>query len=234
MARHYKRTSRTMTEAGITLAEVESFSKRRTNEEGYKEPTEKMKLSNPEKIMDFIEEWPEHLALYSGQNGGLLSYVIRSEVEPPDEVEDTIFAKAGSCYGSPRDEVEERAPHGTQEYQVDNAKVFEMLNEGVSDHKNITTWIKAHAKTKNGRAAWETFKEHFCRTNQMEAIEANAEKQLASLVYCGEKPRYNFETHVSKHLRAHFDIEKAGGEMRERAKVRKLLDSIQVLFLNQR
>jgi hypothetical protein len=60
MARHYKRTSRTMTEAGITLEEVESFSKRRINEEGYKEPTEKMKLSKPEKIMDFIEEWPEH------------------------------------------------------------------------------------------------------------------------------------------------------------------------------
>jgi hypothetical protein len=40
MARHYKRTSRTMTEAGMTLAEVESFSKRRTNEERYKEPTE--------------------------------------------------------------------------------------------------------------------------------------------------------------------------------------------------
>jgi hypothetical protein len=36
MARHYKRASRTMTEAGITLAEVESFSKRCTNEEGYK------------------------------------------------------------------------------------------------------------------------------------------------------------------------------------------------------
>jgi hypothetical protein len=60
IARHYKRTSRTMTEAGITLEEVESFSKRCTNEEGYKEPTEKMKLSKPEKIMDFIEERPEH------------------------------------------------------------------------------------------------------------------------------------------------------------------------------
>jgi hypothetical protein len=52
----------------------------------------------------------------------------------------------------------------------------------------------------------------------MEAIEANAEKQLASLVYRGEKPRYIFETHLSKHLRAHLDIEKARGEIRERAK----------------
>jgi hypothetical protein len=42
MARHYQRTSRTMTVASIPLAEVESFSKCRTNEHGYKEPTEKM------------------------------------------------------------------------------------------------------------------------------------------------------------------------------------------------
>jgi hypothetical protein len=212
--------------------EDESFSKRRTNEEGYKEPTEQMKLSKPEKIMDFIEKWPEHLALYNSQKGGPLSYVIRRKVEPPDEVEDTLFGKAGSCYSSPRDEVEERASHGTQEYQVDNAKVSEMLNEVVSDHKNIKTWMKAHAKAKNGRAAGETFKERLCGMSQMEAIEATAEKQLASLVYRGEKPRYNFETHVSKHLRAHLDIEKAGGEMREQSNVRKLLDSVQVSFLN--
>jgi hypothetical protein len=44
----------------------------------------------------------------------------------------------------------------------------------------------------------------------MEDIEANAEKQLASLVYRGENPRYNFETQVSRHLRAHVDIEKEG------------------------
>ena len=60
----------------------------------------------------------------------------------------------------------------------------------------------------------------------MEAVEANAEKQLSTLRYTGEKPRYNFETHVSKHLQAHLDIAKAGGDMRERSKVRKLLESL--------
>jgi hypothetical protein len=41
-----------------------------------------MKLGKPEKILDFIEEWPENLVLYNGQNGGPLSYVICNEVEP--------------------------------------------------------------------------------------------------------------------------------------------------------
>ena len=71
---------------------------------------------------------------------------------------------------------------------------------------------------KDGHAAWEAFKQHFRGTNQMEAIEANADKQLASLVYRGEKPRYNFETHVSKaSLRPHLDIEQAGGDLNERS-----------------
>jgi hypothetical protein len=216
MARHYNCTTRTMTEASITLAMVETFSKRRMNEEGYKESADKMMLSGPDRILDFIEEWPEHLALYNGQNSGPLSYIIRKVVDPPNEATDIAFGMMGSRFGSPRDEVEERAPHGTPEYQVDNARVFEMLNDAVGNHKNIKTWIKAYARTKDGRAAWEAFKQHFRGTNQMEAIEASAEKQLATLVYRGEKPRYNFETHVSKHLRAHLDIEKAGGEMRER------------------
>jgi hypothetical protein len=232
MARHYQRTSRTMTEASITLAKVETFSKRRTNEEGYKEPVDKMKLKGPDGILDFIEEWPEHLALYNGQNSGPLSYIIRKVVEPPNEATDIAFGMMGSRFGSPRDEVEERAPHGTPEYQVDNARVFEMLNDAIASHKNIKTWIKSYSRTKDGRAAWEAFKQHFRGTNQMEAIEAAAEKQLASLVYRGEKPRYNFETHVSKHLRAHLDIEKAGGEMRERQKVRKLVESLQAPYLN--
>ena len=137
----------------------------------------------------------------------------------------------GSRFGSPRDEIEERAPHGTAEYQVDNARVFEMLNDAIGNHKNVKTWIKAYARMKDGRGAWEAFKEHFRGTNQMDAIEASAEKQLATLVYHGEKPRYNFETHVSKHPREHLDIAKAGGVMNERQKVRKLLDSLQASFL---
>ena len=166
MARHYQRTDRTMTAASITMAKIETFSKRRTNEEGYKEPAvDKMKLTSPDRILDFIDEWPEHLALYNGQNGGPLSYIIRKEVVAPNEATDIAFGMAGSRYGSPRDEVEERAPHGTPEYQVDNARVFEMLNNAIGNHKNIKTWIKAFAKMKDGRAAWEAFKQHFRGTN---------------------------------------------------------------------
>ena len=112
-----------------------------------------MKLSGPDKILDFIEEWTEHLALYNSQIGGHLWYIIRKVVDPSNKATDIAFGMKGSRFGCPKDEVEERAPHGTPEYQVDNARVLEMLNDAIGDHKNIKTWIKAYACMKDGCSA---------------------------------------------------------------------------------
>jgi hypothetical protein len=87
--------------ARIMLAEIELFAKCHRSEEGYKVPKDKMNMSKPYKIMDFIEEWTgDH---YS---------VICSEFEQPDERVDATFGKADSCYGIPRDKIEERTLHG--------------------------------------------------------------------------------------------------------------------------
>jgi hypothetical protein len=37
-----------------------------------------------EKMLDFIEEWPEQLALYNGQGGRPLAYVIRDVIISPE------------------------------------------------------------------------------------------------------------------------------------------------------
>jgi hypothetical protein len=148
------------------------------------------------------------------------------------EASDPAFGQAGARFGSIRDEIEVREPHDTPEYHFDNATVFDILNDAVGDYKNVITCKKSYARMKNGRAAWESFKHHYCGTNQMEALEANAEKQLSTLIYYREKPRYNFELRVSKYLQAHLDIEKAGGDMCERSKAQKLLYSLQAKNLD--
>jgi hypothetical protein len=232
MARHYRRTSRVMTPQDLTFDNVVTFANHRKSEVEYKEPTERLKLVKVDKMLDFIEEWPEQLALFNGQGGRPLSYVIRDDVIPPEAATDPPFGDEASTYGSMRDEIQARAPHGTHAYRVDNAAVFEMLNTAISEHKNVKTWIKSFAVRKDGRAAWMAFKSHYRGTNQLEAIEAKAEKLLQTLVYRGEKPRYNFEIHISKHLQAHLDIEKSGGEIIETKKVRYLIESIQAPFLN--
>jgi hypothetical protein len=217
IARHYARASRTLEAATLTLAVINTFAQYKEAEDAYKEPTEAMKLKGPDKIID----------LYNGQNGRPLSYVLRDAEEVPAEADDPAFGEFASSYGSLRDEIAARADHTTPQFQVDNAKVFELLNDAIGSHKHVKTWIKAFTKARDGRGAWIAFKDHFRGSNEIEAIEAAAENALTTGHYTGEKPRYNFETHVSKHLKAHLDIEKATGTaMPETTKVRKLLYSL--------
>jgi hypothetical protein len=193
MAGHYRRTSQLMVPGVLTFDNVVTFSNHSKSEVDYKEPSEKLKLVKVEKLLDFIEEWPEQLALFNGQGGRPLAYVIRDVIVPPDSADDPPFGEEESAYGSMRDEIQARSHHGTHAYRVDNAAVFEMLNAAIAEHKNVKTWIKSFAVRKDGRAAWIAFKSHYRGTNQLEAIEAKTEKLLQTLVYRGETPRYNFE-----------------------------------------
>jgi hypothetical protein len=131
MALHYDRTKRTLTAADITLVNIERYKRYKVSEENHKEPDVTMKLSKPDKIIDFIDEWPENLALFNGQNARPLGYVIRKDVEVPDEANDPAFGLVNSKYTSLRDEITARADHTAPQYHVDNARVFELLNEAV-------------------------------------------------------------------------------------------------------
>jgi hypothetical protein len=165
--------------------------------------------------------------LFNGQNGRPLSYVIRDTVAVPNAATDPPFGDVGTSYASLRDEIAARADHAMPQYRIDNAKVFEMLNDAVSEHKNVKTWIKPFAKARDGRSAWFAFKAHYRGSSEMEAIEAAAEQRLEDLVYKGEMPRYNFETHVSMHRKSHLELEKATGiAMPETTKIWRLLKSL--------
>jgi hypothetical protein len=65
MARHYARTLQVLEPAAITKQSIFEFKQYKDSETAYKEPTEQMKLKGPDKILDFIDEWPEHIALYN-------------------------------------------------------------------------------------------------------------------------------------------------------------------------
>ena len=232
LARHYHRTGRTLTEGLITIDRLSRYSTFKEAEEAYKEPTEIMKLVKPDKIMDFIEEWPEHLALYDGQNGRPLAYVIREKEEVPAEATDPSFGEPRTVYASLHAEIMARSSLEGSNYAVDNARVFELLNDAVAEHKHVKTWIKPFVVTRDGRGAWKAFKAHYRGSSELEAIEVAAEQRLENLQYRGEKQRYNFEMHVSMHRKAQLEIEKATGTtIPETTKVRRLLKSIQVSTL---
>jgi hypothetical protein len=229
MARHYQRTTRTLIASDLTQNKMHRYAQYKEAEDAYKEPDVLLKLSKPDKIIEFIDEWPEHLALYDGQNARPLSYVIRENTAIPPEETDPSFGEPDSMYSSLRDEIVARADHLAPQYMVDNARVFELLNEAVMEHKNVKTWIKPYAAARDGRCAWIAFKAHYRGSSELEAIETAAENKLETVVYRGEKPRYNFETHVSMQRKCHLDLEKATGQdIPGPTKVRQLLKSLQV------
>ena len=229
MARHFTRTSRILLAEDLTENRVVQYATYQEAEIAYKDPEDKLKLMKPDqdKIFEFIDDWPESLALCTGENGQRLSYILRTS-EAITVGNDPGFGEQGTQYGSMRDEIAARASHAAPQYQLDNAKVFDMLADAINDHKHVKLQIKKFTKTKDGRSAWLNFTKRYRGSNEIEAMEAAAEKQLDTLVYRGEKQRYNFETHVSKHIKAHLDIAKATGtEVPEKTKVRKLLMSLQ-------
>ena len=57
-----------------------------------------MKLKGPEKTIEFIDDWTEHLALLNCHNGRQLSYILRNDVKIATEALDPAFGTINSIY----------------------------------------------------------------------------------------------------------------------------------------
>jgi hypothetical protein len=228
MARHFLRTGRALGSEQITMGCINRFKTYRATERERKDPEDLMELSKPEKVQDFIDKFPEHLFQYDGQDGRPLSYVIRPNVDVPDEADDPMFGEPDCTYPSLCDEIMARAAHGDAQYQIDNSRLFEKLKEAVLQYKAVYAWIKPFSRGKDDRGAWLAFKAHYLGSSQLDTMANKAESRIENAAYHGEKPRYSFETHVSIHQQAHAQINLATGTTwTAREKVRKLLLSIQ-------
>jgi hypothetical protein len=231
MARHYVRTGRTLTSQHITMVHINRFKTYRATEKENKDPDELTELAKPEKVQDFIDEFPGHLFQYDGQDGRPLSYVIRNTVAVPDENTDPMFGEADCIYPSVRDEInarDARAAHGDAQFQIDNARLFDKLKEAVLQYKTVYAWIKPFSREKDGQGAWLTFKAHYLGSSQLDTMANKAESRIENAAYHGEQPHYSFETHISIHQQAHKQINLATGTTwTAREMVRKLLLSIQ-------
>jgi hypothetical protein len=104
-----------------------------------------------------------------------------------------------------------------------------LFSEAIADHKHVKTWIKSFLTSRNGRGEWIAFKAHYRGSNNVEAIEVNAEKIVDTVMHRGLKPRAKVETHVLLMQKAHMDIDRTTGvAVTKRTKVRKMLKTLQV------
>jgi hypothetical protein len=82
-AHNYQRTSCVM-DAGESIYDNNgTFDNHQKEDVDYMEPMEKHKGVKVEMMLDFVEEWPEKLALFDGQCETPLLYVIQDEVGDP-------------------------------------------------------------------------------------------------------------------------------------------------------
>ncbi len=228
VCRHMIRTQRVPTIGFFTSARINLWTQERKSEADYKEPDDAPKLSKSDNatILEFIDDFPEQLARFTGLGGRPLAYVIR-ELEPVlPEADDPLFGEPNSQYISVRDEVISRAALTGTAFQADNKRVFEILRDAISEFEAVKVWLKGHTRSKDGRAAWKSFTAHYLGSAQLDTIANRADVKIETLVYIGEKQRYSFETHVSNFKQAHLDLQKAGNEPDGRTKVRKFLQSI--------
>jgi hypothetical protein len=228
VCRHLVRTGRTLDISLFTGDFVKDWKLVRKAEAAYEDPEEAPKLSKADNstIFEFIEDFPEHLARFTGIGGRPLAYVIREDLNVPAEATDPLYGQPDSTYENIRDEIIRRAAHSGTPWREDNKRVFELLRDSISEFEEVKVWIKGFARAKDGRGAWETFKAHYLGSAQLDGIAERADQRIESLVYHGEKTRYTFETHVSNFKQAHLDLKKVGNEPDGRTKVRKFLQSI--------
>jgi hypothetical protein len=107
VCRHMIRTQRVPTISFFTSVRINLWTQERKCEAHYKEPDETPKLSKSDNatILEFIDDFPEQLARFTGLGGRPLAYVIREPEPALPEAHDPIFGEPNSQYISVRDEV---------------------------------------------------------------------------------------------------------------------------------
>ena len=89
---------------------------------------------------------------------------------------------------------------------TDNKMFFDKLAELTRDHE-CWTYIKHHARARNGRAAYMAFKNHYLGPNNIGDMAVTAEHKLINASYRGEGRCWVFERCASLHKEQHTILE---------------------------
>jgi hypothetical protein len=102
ICRHMVRTQRVPTIGFFTSARIDLWTQERKSEADYKEPDNAPNLSKSDNatILEFIDDFPEQLARFTGLGGRPLAYIIRELELVLPEANDPIFGEPNSQYMS--------------------------------------------------------------------------------------------------------------------------------------
>jgi hypothetical protein len=184
-----------------------------TSQELIKAP-EKFKDKN--KWRDFSEAFFTFMQNSKGQCDFPLSYILR-EHDDPDDIDPRDYATIEAYE-------EAIVPFSGAHYDVDNCMVFDSLKSYVLGGPHWT-WIQDFERTRDGRSAWLTLKEHFNGPGSKIRLKAAAYAAIKRAEYKGAK-NFDYELYRRIHTQAHSDLARYGEPVPETKKVKDFLDGI--------
>jgi len=216
--RHLERTQKPMAAATASMARLIIVGRIKEREETEKdEPTPKVpdKLEKVSKVRKMIEDLDDHFSKRRGTSGVFLTYVIRIE-EDPDPA---------AVYATDDDEMISRAPLTGQYYQQDKVVVWDVIRSVLYDTDGWS-WVSSHARSKDGRAAYMSLRNHYLGSSHQAKILTDAERIIDTTFYDGEKRGFTFERYCQMHKQAHVDLSDYKDPYNEPKKVRKFIRGI--------
>jgi hypothetical protein len=219
VARHYARTSRELNPDDIDVDLFPAFKAQAEVEEHQRKekpdlPTG-LVLDNTPKAARVFDAVVEHLGRHRGISGAPLSYVIRTNIYPPDGT-DPLFTNAPRTrYTSFDDEMIRRSPilltPTTSEagpyhpsFLADMVKVWGILHDLFSKQP---VWIhvkgKPFARTRNGRLCFQELHRHLLGQNNAHQLGQALVDKLQTIKYDGQTKNWNFDKYVAAHVDIH-------------------------------
>ena len=192
--------------ADVSVPAVGSIHALRDAEGTYDDPSAPMiDDRNWPRTFDAIDEYFQNLF---GMTNIPLMYITREHVEPMEGEEDT--------WDDPLDQMIDRAPHFIPQvganparhptFIVDKKTVFDKLAE-MTRSNACWSYVKPFLPSRNGRAAYIAFCNHYLGPNNVDNMATLAEQKLISTTYKEEGRRWDFEQYVTVHQEQHTILE---------------------------
>ena len=173
------------------------------------------------KSLDDFHEWAKD----SYGNSGLpLAYLLRDEVDLPEDVD----GEEDPGYGEPsrKEEMIRRGPHVGAVAEADNNTVWRAIRQVFGDGP-AKNWIKSFTRDQDGRSAHFAIHEHYLGTGFQSRIKTQADHTLTTIFYKGNNKNFKWEKFTGKLQAAFQDLADNDEECSEEKKVRILLARIQ-------
>ena len=197
-AKSYALIGRTINQDGLNRDRLKLFEQHRKLIKEHNDPDKMPSVDKSFGIIKAMDLLPSHLRDRLGVRKVPLSYVIRDD-EAPAPIGNLAPDKATAAeYTSIAEELIACVPLSGDQYNEDNAKVFQIIQDMVNG-TSFESSIKAHQRRRDGRAAYLALCQHNLGSSKWDKVVEEAEAYMMRREWTGKNYRFSLKQHISKH-----------------------------------